>query len=79
MQKKKLFLEKKEAFMPSSDDIIDKINSKIETDGDTLPKGVKEKIDAGIRSKDAFRPSPETIMDKIEAGIDSVKEKVGAD
>lgn len=74
MQKKKLFLEKKEAFAPSSDEIIDRINTKIETGGGTLPEGVREKIDAGVRAKDTFQPLPESIMEKIEAGIDSVKE-----
>lgn len=78
-QKKRLFLEKKEAFTPSSDEIIDRINAKIETSGGTLPEGVREKIDAGVRAKDTFQPSPESIMEKIEAGIDSAKETLSGD
>lgn len=75
MQKKKLFLEKKEAFMPTSDEIMDKINAKMEGGGEgTLPEGVRGKIDAGLKARDTYMPSNDSIVDKIEAGINSVKE-----
>lgn len=79
MQKKKLFLEKKEAFMPTSDEIIDKINAKMEVGEGTLPEGVEDKIEAGIKARDAYRPSTESIMDKVQAGLESARENIAGD
>lgn len=72
-QKKGLFLKKKEAFMPSSDEIIERINDKMPA-GASVPEEVQTKIETGIKKRDEFMPSAETIMEKIEAGIEDVKE-----
>lgn len=66
MEKKGLFLKKKEAFMPSSEEIIDKINIGM-PEGETVTKGVEDKIKAGLKRRDEFMPSSESILEKIEA------------
>ncbi|KPQ36676.1 MAG: LTXXQ motif [Phormidesmis priestleyi Ana] len=75
-EKKKLFLEKKESFMPTSEEIIDKINAGMEGEGETVSKAVQDKIEKGLKARDTFKPSAKTIMEKIEAGIESVKESL---
>lgn len=76
-QKKLLFLKKKEAFMPSSEEIIDKINAGKAGEGGTVSKAVQDKIEEGIKARDESMPSSKSIMDKIEAGIESFKAGLG--
>lgn len=71
-QKKELFMKKKEAFMPFSEEIIDKINAG-KADGTSVSQEVQDKIEKGIKARDTFMPSPESIMEKIESSIESVK------
>ncbi|MGC1308721.1 MAG: hypothetical protein WA885_15960 [Phormidesmis sp.] len=77
MEKKELFLKKKEAFMPSSEEIIDRINTG-KGEGGTVSKEVQDKIEQGIKARDTYMPSSESIVDKIKAGvkgaIDSVED-----
>ena len=75
VQKKELFLQKKEAFIPTSEEIIDRINTGMPP-GETVSEEVKAKIEAGINKRDESMPSSETIMDKIKAGIENVKESL---
>ncbi len=75
-QKKELFLKKKEAFMPSSEEIIDRINTGMPA-GESVSKEIQTKIETGLKKRDEFMPSAETIMEKIEAGIENVKESLG--
>ncbi|RZM76502.1 hypothetical protein [Leptolyngbya iicbica] len=72
MEKKELFLKKKEVFMPSSEEIIDKIESKI-PEGASVPEAVKDKIKTGVEMRDKFMPSSEEIMDKIKAGMEQAE------
>lgn len=74
-QKKKLFLKKKEMFMPTSEEIGEKIDAGIKAKGSPLPEGVKEKIDANLKKKEMFMPTPEEITEKIEMGM-KMKEKM---
>lgn len=53
-QKKQLFTKKKEMFMPTSDEIADKINAGMKGKGISIPAGVKEKIDAVMKKKESF-------------------------
>lgn len=53
-QKKQLFMKKKEMFKPTSDEIMDKIKTGLDSKGVALPEGVKEKIDAVMKKKEAF-------------------------
>ena len=76
-QKKELFLKKKEVFMPSSEEIIDKINAGKAGEGGTVSKAVQDKIEKGIKARDESMPSSKSIMDKIEAGIESFKAGMG--
>ena len=76
-QKKELFLKKKEAFMPSSEEIIDKINTGKAGEGETVSKAVQDKIEKGIKARDESMPSSKSIMDKIEASIESFKAGIG--
>lgn len=69
-QKKQLFMKKKEMFMPTSEEITDRISAGMKAKGTFLPEGVKEKIDAGMKKKDAFIPTPESITEKIKAGME---------
>lgn len=57
-QKKQLFLKKKEMFMPTSEEITDKINADMKGKGTSLPDGIKEKIDVSLKKKDAFMANP---------------------
>ncbi len=76
MQKKELFLSKKDAFMPSSEEIIERINKGMPA-GESVSGEVQAKIETGIKKRDEFRPSSETIMKKVEAGLESAKESLG--
>jgi Spy/CpxP family protein refolding chaperone len=75
-QKQQLFLKKKEMMMPTTDEILDKINTGIKGKGVTLPEGIKEKIDAGLKKKDTFMPTTDEITEKIKAGINMLKDKM---
>lgn len=68
MEKKGLFLKKKEAFMPSSEEIIDKINTGM-PEGETMTKDVEDKIKAGLKRRDEFMPSSDSIIEKIESKL----------
>lgn len=65
-QKKQLFLKKKEMFMPTSEEITDKISAGMKGKGVMLPEGVQEKINAGMKMKETFM-SPAGISEKIKA------------
>lgn len=75
VQKKELFLQKKDAFMPTSEDIVDRINAGMPP-GESISEEVQTKIEAGINKRDEFMPSSESIMDKIKASVESVKESL---
>jgi hypothetical protein len=57
-QKKQLFMKKKEMFMPTSEEIMDKIKTGMSGKGIALPEGVQEKIDAAMKKKEAFMTAP---------------------
>lgn len=57
-QKKQLFMKKKEMFMPTSEEITDKINAGMKGKGVSMPEAVKEKIDAAMKQKEAFMSTP---------------------
>ena len=65
-QKQQLFLKKKAMFMPTSEEITDRISAGMKVKGTTLPEGVQEKINAGMKMKETFM-SPEGIAEKIKA------------
>lgn len=75
-QKAQLFIKKKEMFMPTSEEIGEKINASIKAKGALIPEGVQDKIDASIKRKELFMPTPEEITEKITAGINAAKEKL---
>lgn len=75
-QKKQLFMKKKEIFMPTSEEITDKVSAAMKDKGATLPEGVKEKIEAGMKKKDAFLPSAGDIGEKISAGVKAIQGKL---
>jgi hypothetical protein len=75
-QKKQLFMKKREMFMPTAEDVAEKIEASLKEKGMELPAGVKEKIDAGLKRKDSFIPSSEAITSKIEAGINAIKQQL---
>lgn len=65
-EKKQLFLKKKAMFMPTSEEITDRITAGMKVKGVTLPEGVQDKINAGMKMKEVFM-SPEGIAEKIKA------------
>lgn len=75
-QKKKLFLKKKEMFMPTAEEVTEKIEASFKDKGLELPAAVKEKIDAGLKRKDSFIPSPGVITEKIEAGMSAIQKQL---
>ena len=56
-QKQQFFMKKKELFMPTSDEIMDKIQTGMSGKGVAMPEGVKDKIDAAMSNKKSFMPS----------------------
>lgn len=68
LEKKELFLKKKEVFMPSSEDIIDKIKAK-NPEGVEVPEEIQAKIKTGVKMRDTFMPTSEEIMEKVKAGM----------
>lgn len=75
-QKKQLFLKKKEMFMPTAEELTEKIEAGFKDKGLELPAAVKEKIDAGLKRKDSFMPSPGVITEKIEAGMNAIQKQL---
>ena len=43
--------------MPTSEEIIDKINAGMEGEGETVSKAVQDKIEKGLKARDTFKPS----------------------
>jgi hypothetical protein len=72
-QKKQLFAKKKDLFMPTSEEIADRIDASLKAKGMAMPEDVKQKIDAGLKQRDAFMPSTESIIEKIKASIGLAK------
>ncbi len=56
-QKQQFFMKKKELFMPTSDEIMDKIQTGMSGKGMAVPEGVKDQIDAAMSNKKSFMPS----------------------
>lgn len=57
-QKKQLFLKKREMFMPTSEEITDKISAGMKDKGLSLPEAVKDKIDVELKKKDVLMSNP---------------------
>jgi len=76
-QKKQIYMKKKELFMPTADEITEKIETSLKDKGIELPTAVKDKIDKGLKMKDSFVPSAEAITEKIEAGMSALKDQLG--
>ena len=77
-QKKEIFLKKKELFIPTPEDIAEKIEARMkakETFAVGVPDSKKELI---LKKKELFMPTPEDITNKIEAEM-NVKETVSPD
>lgn len=72
-QKKQLFAKKKDLFMPTSEEIADRIDASLKAKGMAMPEDVKQKIDAGLKQRDAFMPSTESIIEKIKASVGLAK------
>ena len=65
-QRKEIFLKKKELFMPTPEEIADKIEAGMKAKGTFetgIPESTKEFI---LEKKKLFMPTPEEIADKIE-------------
>lgn len=75
LEKKELFLKKKEVFMPSSEDIIDKIKAKT-PEGVDVPEEVQDKIKAGVEMRDKFMPTSEEIMEKVKMGMEKASKSL---
>jgi len=72
VEKKELFLKKKEVFMPSSEEIIEKIEAK-QPEGVGVSDEIKDKIKKGVEMRDTFMPTSEEIMDKIKTGMEEAE------
>ncbi len=59
-QKQQLFMKKKKMFMPTSDEIADRINAGMKGKGISIPEGVKEKIDVVMKKKESFMPTSDS-------------------
>jgi hypothetical protein len=75
-EKKQFFMKKKEGFMPTAEDINEKISAKMKMKGTVLPEGVSEKITAKMKNAEQFIPTPEAITEKINAGMKMMQEKI---
>ena len=58
--------------MPSSEEIIDKIEAK-QPEGVGVPDAIKDKIKKGVEMRDTFMPTSEEIMDKVKAGMEAAE------
>lgn len=70
-QKKSFFLKKKEMFMPTAEEITERINTGLKTAGEAVPdaEAITEKITAGLKKKASFMPSVESITEKIKQAV----------
>lgn len=84
-QKKEVFMNKKEMFMPTPEDIVEKIKigmeSKAMSADDTpgaetalTPEEVAEKVKLGFEKKKEFMPSMAEIKEKISAKMEAMAE-----
>lgn len=82
-QKKEVFLKKKELFMPTPEEIVEKIETGMKAkekfapdspDAGMVPTAAEigEKIKLGLEKKKEFMPSLEEIKEKISAKMDAV-------
>ncbi|MBD2314129.1 hypothetical protein H6G20_20890 [Desertifilum sp. FACHB-1129] len=76
-QKKELFLKKKEMFIPTAEEISEKISESMSKKGDfaPLPEEVKAKISEGLKKREMFMPSAEEIVEKISEKMKAVTEQ----
>ena len=82
-QKKEIFIKKKEMFMPTAEEIQEKIKAGMEAKGDFGTDGlgaelaptaeaIGKKIKAGFDKKKAFTPSAEDIQEKISEQVEAM-------
>ncbi|MBE9136144.1 hypothetical protein IQ254_02830 [Nodosilinea sp. LEGE 07088] len=81
-QKKEVFMKKKEMFMPTPEEIAEKIKAGIESKATFAPDAagdemaptaeeIAEKIKLGLEKKKEFMPSMEEIQEKISAKMEA--------
>jgi hypothetical protein len=84
-QKKEVFMKKKEMFMPTAEEIQEKIKAGMEAKKQFAPDSpgsefaptaeeIGEKIKAGFEKKKAFMPSVEEIKEKISESMEAALE-----
>ena len=79
-QKKKLFMKNKELFIPTPEEITEKISAGMKKKEGLIPtpEEIGEKINAGMKAAKAkmeeFAPSSQEITDKISAGMKKKEE-----
>jgi hypothetical protein len=84
-QKKEVFMKKKELFMPTADEIVEKIEAGMKAKEKFSPDAagagmaptaeeIGEKIKLGLEKKKEFMPSLEEIKEKISAKMESATE-----
>ncbi|GAB4242740.1 MAG: hypothetical protein Kow00121_68380 [Elainellaceae cyanobacterium] len=79
-QKKEVFMKKKEMFMPTAEEITERINAGMKQKemfapaSDTAPSAeeISAKIKAGLEKKKAFMPTLEEIKDKIAEKVEAI-------
>lgn len=76
-QKKELFLKKKEMFIPTAEEISERISESMSKKGEfaPLPEEVKAKISEGLKKREMFMPSAEEIVEKISEKMKAVTEQ----
>lgn len=78
-QKKVLFMQKKEFFMPTPEEISEKISEGMKNKGTFMPEEISEKISEKIKmakEKGAAIPTPEEISEKISAKMKALKDQM---
>jgi hypothetical protein len=84
-QKKEVFMKKKEMFMPTPEEIVEKIKAGMESKetfapdspGSEMaptPEEIAEKVKLGFEKKKEFMPSLEEIKEKISAKMEAMAE-----
>lgn len=84
-QKKEVFMKKKELFMPTPDEIVEKIEAGMKAKEKFAPDSagagmaptaeeIGEKIKLGLEKKKEFMPSLEDIKEKISAKMEGITE-----
>ncbi len=84
-QKKEVFMNKKEMFMPTPEEIAEKIKLGMESketyapdapgaEMSPTPEEIAEKVKLGFEKKKAFMPSIEEIQEKISAKMEAMTE-----